>query len=156
MLNEKFVIMMNEFVDGELEKEKENFLFTELGQNDEAREYFKSLTSIKMMSANSVEKFPSELDGKILTNLKESSSKSLFQTLIPGRISFLAYSVLIIMLTIGYFLFNQISFQQTQLELANQRVIKQERLIQLIMSNQLPPVTVRPDSENEIVIQATM
>ena len=156
MLNEKIEIMINEFVDGELEKEKENYLFTELGQNDEAREYFKSLTSIKMISSNSTERFPSELDGRILNQLKESSSKFGFQNFIQGRFSFFAYSLLIIILSIGYFLFNQYNYQQTQLELANQRMVKQERLIQLIMTNQLPPITVEPKTENEIIIQATL
>ncbi len=156
MKDEKLEIMINEFIDGELSKDKENYLFTALGNDDEAREYFKKLSSIRTVIGESFEAFPSDLEESIFSEMKNRKSNGLFYFISQNRYSFLTYALMILIIIAGYFFFDQYSYQQHQLELAKKQMKQQEQMIQLIMSNQLPPVTVEPDSENEIVIQATL
>ncbi len=156
MENEKLEIMINEFLDGELPKEKENYLFSSLGNDKEAREYFKKLNSIKLAVSETNENFPQDLEEKIFTQLKSHRSSPLISLLQRNRFSFLTYALVVLLFVTGYFFFDQYNYQQEQLELARKQMNQQEQLIELIMNNQLPPVNVEPDSENEIVIQATL
>ena len=155
MVEENLKKIINEFLDGELPKEKENYLFTALGNNDEAREYFKKINSIKMAVLQTKEEFPSELEESIFTKLKNSKSKPVFSILSKNRFSFITYSLIIILFATGYFFFNEYNYQKTELELAKKQLKQQEELINVVMTNQLPPVTVEPEFENEIVVQAT-
>ena len=156
MQNIKLEKMINEFLDGELPKEKENYLFSALGSDVEAREYFKKLNSIKLLHADTSEKFPNELDVKILTKLKNQNSNTFLYKLKNNPFVFLAYAIILFLLGVGYMFSDQYSYQQRQLELSHQQMAKQERLIQLIMNSQLPQVTVESELQDKVIIKATM
>lgn len=156
MNDEKLEVMINEFLDGELPKEKENYLFTALGNDEEAREYFKKLNSIKLVVSDSAEDFPSSLEESIFTELKTTHKKSQNTFFAKNRVSFLTYALTVLILIMSYFFYDQYNYQKDQLEIAQKQMNQQEQLIEFIMNNQLPPVTVEPDSENEIIIQATL
>ena len=47
MEDKKIIEMINLYCDGELKKEEESFLFTQLSENYEAREYFKQFNSLQ-------------------------------------------------------------------------------------------------------------
>lgn len=156
MQNLKLEKMINEFLDGELPKEKENYLFTALGTDNEAREYFKKLNSIKMVVSETSEKFPGELDSAILTKLKNQTGNTFFYKFKNNPFVFISFAIILFLLGVGYLFFDQYNYQLQQLEFTQRQMVKQEKLIQLIMNSQLPQVTVEPDSQNEIVIQATL
>ncbi|MDZ7763197.1 MAG: hypothetical protein U5K00_02050 [Melioribacteraceae bacterium] len=103
MNDEKLEVMINEFLDGELPKEKENYLFTALGSNEEAREYFKKLNSIKMVVSDSTEDFPSSLEESIFTELKTTHKKSPYTFFAKNRVSFLTYALTVLILIMSYF-----------------------------------------------------
>lgn len=156
MNDEKLEIMINEFLDGELPKAKENYLFTALGSDEEAREYFKKMNSIKMVVSDSAEDFPSSLEESIFSELKTTNKKTAYTFFAKNRVSLFAYALTVLIFVMSYFFYDQYNYQKAQLEIAQKQMNQQEQLIEFIMNNQLPPVTVEPDSGNEIIIQATL
>ncbi len=156
MKTEQLMRMINEFVDGELPKEKEAFLFTELSNDEVAREYFKKVNSLKLITNEQAETFPAQLDSKILNEIKTKTSYFSFANLKANAVSYLSYIVLIISLAGGYFLYNHTIFQEHQFKISQEKIEQQQELLNLIMTNQLEPITVEPKFEKEIVIQADL
>lgn len=156
MNTEKLITMVNEFLDGELPKGKENFLFTGLGNDETAREYFKKLNSLKLITNETAESFPQNLDIKILTKLKDKEPVGLFHQIRSRSIAYVSILLLLISLLTGYYLFEQTNIKKEELLLAKAKIEQQEKLINLVMTNQLSPVTVYPTYENEIIIKADL
>ncbi|KUG25962.1 hypothetical protein ASZ90_004212 [hydrocarbon metagenome] len=156
MNTEKLITMVNEFLDGELPKEKENFLFTGLGNDETAREYFKKLNSLKLITNETAESFPQNLDLKILTELKDKEPVGLFHLIRSRSIAYVSVLLLVISLLTGYYLFEQTNIKKEELILAKAKIEQQEKLINLVMTNQLSPVTVYPTYDNEIIIKADL
>ena len=156
MNTEQLLIMINEFVDGELSNEKETFLFTELGNNEVAREYFKKINSLKVVTNEQTETFPSKLDAKILNEIKKSHNMSVFQETKSKLVAYVGYLILLVSLAGGYLLYNQNVYQEELIKNSQAQIEQQQQLINLIMSNQLTPVTVEPEYKNEVIIQATL
>ncbi|MBI1937547.1 MAG: hypothetical protein HYS25_05430 [Ignavibacteriales bacterium] len=146
--------MIDKYFDGELEKQKEAFLFIELSRDEFAREYFKQMNSLKTAAETSSEEFPQHLEEKILRsviNKKETpaifGSRKIFTAV--------SYTLTIAMLVISFFLYNQTRNYQSSIESINWQIDMQSRIIQTLM-NSLPPVEVNPKYENTIVIKANM
>lgn len=156
MNTEQLMIMINEFVDGELPKEKEMLLFTELGNDEVAREYFKKVNSLKLFTNEQAENFPSELDTKVLNEIKTKDKLTLFSEAKSKIGVYFSYLILIVTLAGGYFLYDQNVYQEQQLEISQTKIEQQQQLLNLIMTNQLAPVTVEPNFDKEIVVQATL
>ena len=66
MNNEKIKELINRYFDNELDKSEEVFLFTQLSQEEEAREYFKHMIMLSENMKNTFEDFPFELEEEIL------------------------------------------------------------------------------------------
>ena len=69
-------LMINQYLDGELEKSKEPLLFTHLSNDEESRDYFKELSSIKAALQDSVEDFPDYLEERILYSLEKPTENN--------------------------------------------------------------------------------
>jgi len=156
MSTEQLMMMINEFVDGELPIEKETFLFLELGNDEVAREYFKKVNSLKVVTSEQTETFPSELDSKILNEIKAGHSASVFQQTKSRLVAYVSYLILIISIAGGYFLYDQNVYQEQQLKISETKIEQQQKVLDLLMSNQFTPITVEPNYKNEVVIQATL
>ena len=158
MKTEEIKLMIDEFLDGELPKNKENLLFTALGQNEEAREYFKQVNSIKALVNGSLEEYPFALDEKIYGGINKTERGLNIFT----KRNFFTYALsvlLVIALTAGYFLFDQYSYQKEQLDVVNQRLERQNELMELIITTQLPQITVKPvypSHFKEIIIHSNL
>ncbi|HET55540.1 MAG TPA: hypothetical protein ENN33_10040 [Ignavibacteria bacterium] len=156
MNTEQLIKMVNEFLDGELPKEKENSLFAGLGNDETAREYFKKLNSLKFVTNEMTETFPQKLDMKILTGLKDKAPVSPFHLIKSRSITYVSLLLLFMSLLTGYYLFEQTNIKKEELLIAKAKIEQQEKLINLVMTNQLSPVTVYPAYENEIIIKADL
>lgn len=156
MNTDQLIAMVNEFLDGELPKEKENSLFTGLGNDETAREYFKKLNSLKFVTNEMTETFPQKLDLKILTELKDKAPVSPFHLIKSRSIAYVSLLLLFVSLLAGYYLFEQTNIKKEELLIAKAKIEQQEKLINLVMTNQLSPVTVYPAYENEIIIKADL
>lgn len=68
MSTEKVKEIINQYFDNELNKSEEIFLFTQLSQNEEARNYFKEMNLLNSVIKEGVEEFPQNLDEKYFQN----------------------------------------------------------------------------------------
>ena len=62
MKTQELINLIDLYFDGELEKGKEAILFTSLGADQDARDYFKKMNSLQTVMLNEMEEFPQSLD----------------------------------------------------------------------------------------------
>lgn len=151
MKNDELEIMINEFLDGELDKSKEGFLFTQLSLDENFREYFKKHTSLKNEFQNLNEEYPSSLDSEILNSLikiKPSKEVYSFQNNVAKYSGFL---VAIILLILSIFYINESRINSIQLERTIKQVENQEQMIKLLI-NSIPAAEIKSAQEGTIII----
>ena len=147
--------IVNLYADGELDKSIEAKMFSILASNPEAREYFKSLQKIRTVVEKTTEDFPSELEERILRNLKSEmrTAKSFFKNhdiknLIP-------YAAAIIFLFIDGYLFLKVSSYQERLETVSQQMFFQSKTIEMLY-NSYDKVEVKANLDNQIIIKPSI
>ncbi|MDX9924269.1 MAG: hypothetical protein RBS48_05845 [Ignavibacteriaceae bacterium] len=144
-------IMINEFLDGELDKSKEGFLFTQLSLDENFREYFKKHTSLRNEFQNLNEEYPSSLDSEILNSLikiKPSKEVYSFQNNVAKYSGFL---VAVILLILSIFYINESRINSIQLERTIKQVENQEQMIKLLI-NSIPAAEIKSAQEGTIII----
>ena len=149
-------LLINEYIDDELDREKENFLFSILASDNEAREYFKKMTRFKQLLSASGEEYPDSLDTKMeAINTKKPNAISAAVSF-KNAATYIAYLVLLVVVFLGINLFDRVSSQSMQLEAAYEKIERQKDVIELITSNQIYPVTIEADYNDEIIIEANL
>ncbi|MBU0559998.1 MAG: hypothetical protein KJ799_13485 [Bacteroidetes bacterium] len=144
------------YFDGELKKEAEALLFTQLSINDESREYFKSMNLLKSEINDSVKEFPEELEARIFHSTfgQIKSEKRFFE--LPQFVPHLVlYTLTIILLTFSIIFYNRLNNYEETLQIKTQQVNQQSQLIELLL-NSLPATEVKGNVENEIIIKANI
>jgi predicted anti-sigma-YlaC factor YlaD len=152
---EKYQMLIQEFHDGELEKGKEPLIFTHLSQCSECRDFMKGLNQLNLFAQEEVKEFPERLDEKIYRSIERADSKvntNIFMKKIPAYIS---YALGVIIILIGYYLFNSINIYQKELHETALTMKEQRQQLQLIM-NSLPEVQIKSKMPNEVIIQAKL
>lgn len=155
MNTEKIKEIINQYFDSELTKSEEVILFTQLSQDEEARNYFKDMNLLKTTVESSLVEYPQKLDEKIYSQLKSEE-----QTLIPkikrSRV-FEAVSIgfAILLLALSFFFYNESMQYRDKLDFTNQRLNQQNQLIQVLF-NTLPQAEVRGTLENTIIVTPQM
>ncbi|MCF8262405.1 MAG: hypothetical protein K9J12_16640 [Melioribacteraceae bacterium] len=155
-MDHKLEIMINEYFDGELQKEKEPFLFTQLSQNNEAREYFKKLHSVESAVKDNLEEFPTELENSIFSAISEKST-------IEPKVDFwarygnaaFAYAFSILMLAASVFLYTNSVKYEERLQQTTIRVEQQNEMINLLI-NGLPETKIEDKFDDQIIIQSNL
>lgn len=152
MNNEKIIEMINLYLDGELEKSEEAFLFSSLSENQNAREYFRQLNSIRNVVEKSTEDFPSELEERILRSvgLKAQNKIEIFSHL--KIFSAISYAVALILLFLSGYLFFKISNYQERVDNLSQQMIIQSKTIQMLY-NSMPSVEIVGTLENKVTVK---
>lgn len=155
MKTEELKILIEKYFDRELEKNKEPVLFTMLSGNSEAREYFKSLNSLKTEIEETVEPFPEEIEKRILYSVagKERLRNKGFVKI--KLTSVLSYAAAVIFLIAGIFSFMELNNYKTKFEVISEEVTKQRKILELLY-NSLPAAEIKADWENEIIIKANL
>ncbi len=147
--------IINSYFDNELTKNEEVILFTQLSQDEEARNYFKDMNLLRTSIESSSVEYPEKLDEKIFSQLKRED-----QTPTPrinrSRI-FEAVSVgfAILLLAISFFFYNESMQYRNKLDFTSQRLNQQNQLIQVLF-NTLPQAEVRGTLENTIIVTPQM
>jgi len=152
MSNNKIIELINLYFDGELDKGKEAFLFTELSQSSEGREYFKQLSRIKTSIDESLEDFPEELDERILRSVSRTSEKKF--SFFTGQRLFasVSYAVAVVLIILSGYLFMKVSTYQKKVDTLSQQMNFQTKTIQMLF-NSLPGVEVIGTLDNKIIIK---
>jgi hypothetical protein len=155
MNTEKIKDIINQYFDNELTKSEEVLLFTQLSQNEEARNYFKEMNLLKSVMEDATEDFPQELDNKILSNLKKEEKAIFIAKPISQVANYLSYAFAILLLAISIFFYNESMQYRNKLELTYQQVYQQNQMIQVLF-NTLPQAEVRGNIENAVIVTPQM
>ena len=155
MDKQKSYHLINEFYDGELSKESESYLFTLLSSDEELRQYFKNLNSIKTAAADAVEAYPDRLDERILTSAFDSPGNESSRYRLREMSNLIAYGVSIILLIVSIFFFYSTNQYRSELDSAVQKISDQQKIL-LLLTNSLPAAEVTPSYENEIIVETNL
>lgn len=151
MKSDEIKLMINLYIDNELEKKKEPLLFTLLSQDEEAREYFFKINILKNSIEETVEEFPSELEERIFNSIKSSPKK--FEKVKRAERLLTAFSIAAagLFFIINVVLFFIIQNYSHKIEIVSEQVKNQNRTIELILDNSLPPVQIEAVILEEII-----
>ena len=155
MNTEKIKEIINQYFDNELTKSEEVLLFTQLSQNEEARNYFKEMNLLKSVLEEAIEEFPQGLDNKVLSNLKKEEKVIYAPKPISRVANYLSYAFAILLLALSIFFYNESMQYRNKLELTYQQVYQQNQMIQVLF-NSLPQAEVRGSLENTIIVTPKM
>ncbi|MEW6508763.1 MAG: hypothetical protein AB1432_13565 [Bacteroidota bacterium] len=151
-MNSQMESIINLYFDGELDKNNEAFLFSELSRNEECRDYFRQVNRFKNMIQVTNDEFPPELDRRILNSVKSTKPKIEFRRSI---FPVLSYSLTIIMLIVSLFLFMEVREYRSEIQKTSERLLEQQKTINLLI-NSLPPVEVETELKNTVIIRANL
>ncbi len=156
MEHKKTLEMINLYFDGELNKEDEAYLFSSISSNEEGREYFKTMTTLKESHRISEKGYPQTLEEKILKGIsfnQEAKSK------LPERYFFIpkkvvyAFTTIIILFT--FFIYSEYSINQEKIKMHAEQVEQQTEMINLLM-NSLPQAEVRGVEAKKVIVRARL
>lgn len=139
------------YFDGELEKNEEPLLFTSLSQDEEARDYFKSMNLLKNAVDETKEEFPRELEERIFYSLKKEEVKSIsgFFKLPITRI--ISYSIAVILIIINIYLLGRINAYSDKVNAVQTVVQNQNQMIELLF-NSFPVTEVKAVKTNNNIL----
>jgi len=155
MNTQKIKETIHQYFDNELSKGEEVMLFSQLSDNEDAREYFKQMNLLRTTTDLSIEDYPEELDVKIISNLKEEKSTFPFFRDSAKMFTTISYVLAVILLVLSIFFYNESMQYKNKLELTYQRVNQQNQMIKVLF-NSLPQTEVKGNLNNEIVVTAKM
>ncbi len=144
------------YIDNELEKSKEPLLFSSLAADDDAREYFFSLNVIRNAVEKDIRPFPSELDERIFNSLKDREKNQLFPFIRQRPFVLVPAAAAVFFILVSVFLFIEMRNYQQKVDSISEQINVQNRTIELILNNSLPPAEVRGRSINEIIVRANL
>jgi len=147
--------IINQYFDNDLSKAEEVILFTQLSQNEEAREYFKTLNLLRTATEETTVNYPDKLDEKIFSKLKTEEKPISAKPKYSKIFAAVSYGLALVLLALSIYFYTESIQYKNKLELTNYQVKKQNEMIQVLF-NSLPQAEVRGTLENEIVIKSTM
>ncbi len=144
------------YFDGELEKKREPVLFAVLSEDEQARDYFKKLNLIHTAARESEEDFPPALEERIFNSIEHSAARS--GGLFKGNFYANAASLVIaaLLLIVSIFLFGEVRDYKNRIALVSEQVAAQKQTIDLIINNSLPPVEIRSQKVEEVIVNANL
>lgn len=154
MTTDEIKIMINNYFDGELAKGNEPILFTQLSLDEEAREYFKSLNSLKEIVQADAQNFPAQLEERILYSIESKIAEKSSFAFWKNPFALVSYGFAVFLLIISLFFYSESIEYKKELKTSLIQVNQQSHMINLLM-NSLPSATVEGEVENEIIIENT-
>jgi hypothetical protein len=152
MDDKRLIEMIDLYLDGELKKDQELFLFTRLAADDEAREYFNQLNSIKAAIPGSAEEFPEDLDERILGTISSENSSHRFHFSNNKLLLAVSLAASVVLLLFSGYLFLRIDSYHEKVNDLSQQVKLQSQTIEMLY-NSLPGIEVESSLKNAIIIK---
>ena len=142
--------IIDEYLDGELEKSKEPGLFISLSNNEIARNYFKQQHLLKSVAGEMQEEFPEELEKNILARTVLNEKNKFFTQKMKLVIS---YATIIVLFCISLFFYSQVKAYKEDINQVHLDIQKQDRTIQILL-NSLPTTEINGKFSNAIIIKS--
>lgn len=138
-----YKFLINQFLDGELEKKKERELFEVLAYDEECRNYFKQVNMIKSVAHEDQAEFPGDLEERIMYSVGTLSEKSTKLGFFNNKIfAIAAYAVAVVLIALSVHLITITNVYKKDLEITRTQLIKKENTLDKMLYNILPEVKV--------------
>jgi hypothetical protein len=155
-------LLINKYLDKEIEKSDEPVLFTHLANCNNCREEFRLLNGAQKAFKESLEEYPEQLERRIISSMKKKETRkkgSVFLRPIPAVYLYAASIAVLFLLTL-YFIrvyeFNQImSEDKLRMKTILTREYEQEQHLKGII-NLIPSVKVKAEVNDPKLIQKDM
>ncbi len=149
-MDDKIFIMIDSYIDGELNRNDEDILFEQLAVNPDARDYLRKVNLVNNQTRQSVAEFPSFLERNIL---KGTSGRSAPPISTSARLTgFISAGISVILLILSLFLLGQVSDYREEINSALNQMQKQNIMIEALY-NSYPAAEVRAQYSNEIIVK---
>lgn len=135
MSTSELELMIEKYFDNELEKKYEPLLFSELANNQVARDYFKAMNLLKHTIKQNEEEFPIDLEEKILYSVKLEQDKRQNIPLTKNIPAMISYALTVIFLTMSIIFFTETKELKNNLKETMHKVKQQEETIQLLYNS---------------------
>ncbi len=149
-MDEKIFIMIDSYIDGELNRNDEDILFEQLAVNPDARDYLRKVNLVNNQTRLSVAEFPSSLERNILEGIGGRSQPRVSTSArLTGLIS---AGISVILLIVSLLLLGQVSDYRNEINSAVTRMQKQNVMIEALY-NSYPAAEVHAQYSNEIIVK---
>jgi len=149
-MEEKIFIMIDSYIDGELNRSDEDLLFEQLALNPDARDYLRKVNLVNNQTRLTGAEFPASLERNILHGI---SSKPAFRVSRNTRLAgYFSAGISIILLLLSVFLLSQVTDYRAEINIALSRMQKQDQMIEALY-NSYPPAEVHARYSNEIIVK---
>ena len=151
MNSENIIELIDMYFDGELKKDKEIYLFSELSANSEAREYFKRCNALKNMIQSGKEEFPNFLDEKILRKVGDMRENSFLNFINRNVHAIVSYAVTVVLMVVSLYFYSQSGNYKEQLYETALQIKTQNKLINMLY-NSLPTAEVKTTVDYKVIV----
>jgi hypothetical protein len=141
-MNNELGKMVDLYFDGELERGKEPILFSMLSQDEDARNYFKQLNSIKTNMDYTLEEFPKALDEKILRTVESSMKEKSTGLMNKKKFDVFVYATAVVFMFLSIFFYQKSEEHKIQFNDLTREVKEQNIKIDMLI-NSLPQIEVQ-------------
>lgn len=149
-MNDEIYLLIDSYIDGELNRKEEDILFEQLALNSDARDYFRRVNLIRNQTKSFTEEFPSSLEKIIVSKVRRHTS---FMHSYGSRITgYIVAGISVMLLIISLFLLSEISGYRDEINSAVSQMNKQNEIIEALY-NSLPPTVIRATYSNEIIVK---
>jgi negative regulator of sigma E activity len=152
MNTEELKIKISQYFDGELNKAEEALLFSQLSDDEEARDYFKDCSRITNVIQESFEEMPNELEERILLSVGDVSEKRNNSFFRKWNYTIAAYAAAAVLLIVAVFFYTSNNEYKQKLETTIEKVNTQNQMIQLLY-NSLPTAEVEGKLDYQIIVE---
>lgn len=149
-MNNEIFLMIDSYIDGELNQKDEEILFEQLALNSDARDYFRRVNLISNQTRLLTDEFPYKLEENITEKLY--SAGSVRRSFSQRATGYAAAAVSVILLIISLLLLNEVSGYRQEINSAINQLNKQNTIIEALY-NSLPATEVHAKYSNEIIIK---
>jgi hypothetical protein len=156
MNNVEIQKLVQQYIDGELDKGYEPLLFSTLAADEEGRTYFKMMNLLHNAVEDKMEEFPEELEERIFKSVEKKETHKLYTIKRNFYLIGASLSIAVLMLIISSFLFFELKEYKSRIDIVSEQVMLQNQTIELILNNSLPPAEVEMKRVNEIIIKANL
>ncbi len=149
-MDENIFIMIDSYIDGELNRSDEDILFEQLAVNPDARDYLRKVNYVNSQSRMSSVEFAPSLERNILNHIDQRSVSRV--TPAVKLTGYFAAGISVILLIVSLFLLGEVSDYRTEINTALNRMEEQNQMIEALY-NSYPAAEVHARYSNEIIVK---
>lgn len=151
MKDEKIFELINKYYDNETSSEEENYLFSMLANDDEAKKYFKGFLFLKNEKNNLDIEPTLELDEKVFNKITDKKHSSIFVSSFNSKAAYITTTLSIVLLFLVLLFYNEKESYKEEFINASRSNFKQERIIEALYRS-LPSAVVESTRDSEVIV----